>query len=154
MIRLFLFFASLFAREIFTGLTETGSAPVGSKCEFPFYFENRTHDDCHFSTRDGLDAPASWCITNSTTGEWGVCLPAEVRLNYLTDEICVFSILVLKTNSEKVESAELPFRKPLLFPTLKRSALHSTASFTTLLFHSPPLRICLKSTFKILFRYF
>jgi hypothetical protein len=78
MIRLFIFVGSLFAREIFTGLTETGSVPVGSKCEFPFFFENRTHDDCHFSTRDGLNAPASWCITNSTTGEWGVCLPAEV----------------------------------------------------------------------------
>ncbi|CAG5111278.1 Oidioi.mRNA.OKI2018_I69.chr2.g5600.t1.cds [Oikopleura dioica] len=74
-----LFFWSRFSsgKEIFTGFLETASAPLGSKCEFPFVFENRTHDDCHFSTRDGLDAPASWCITNSTTGEWGICLPAE-----------------------------------------------------------------------------
>ena len=154
MIRLFLLFASLFAREIFTGLTETGSAPVGSKCEFPFYFENRTHDDCHFQLGTAWTLLLRGASRTRQLASGAFVFQRRCVLNYLTDEICVFSILVLKTNSEKVESAELPFRKPLLFPTLKRSALHSTASFTTLLFHSPPLRICLKSTFKILFRYF
>ena len=95
MIRLiFLLFAQFLAREIFTGFTKTGSAVVGSKCEFPFTFGNRTHDDCHFSTRDGLDAPASWCITNSTTREWGVCLPADVFFEIRIDKT-VFLVFVL-----------------------------------------------------------
>ena len=151
MIRLiFLFFAQFLAREIFTGFTKTGSAVVGSKCEFPFTFGNRTHDDCHFSTRSGLDAPASWCITNSTTREWGVCLPAEVFFEIRIYKNSFFlSIRALKTNSEKVKFAELGFKKLLPFLTLETNVLHLTASFTILLSHSPHLRICSKLTFKI-----